>query len=67
MADDKELKAALLIAAKALEIAHDWNLPAVQVEPPKEWNLDGGGKPAKDGWCSTYSLAKKLRELAAAL
>ena len=65
MVDEKELKAALVIAAKALEIAHDWNLPAVQVEPPKEWNLDGGGEDAEDGWCSTYSLAEKLRELAA--
>ncbi len=66
MATEKELKDALLIASYALEIANDWNLPAVQVYPPKEWNLDGGGEDASDGWCCTYSLSKKLRELAAA-
>ena len=66
MTTEKWLREALIIAAKALEIADDWNLPAVQVNPPKEWNLDGGGEDAEDGWCSTYDLAKKLRELASA-
>ena len=65
MATENEMKQGLLLAAKALEIASDWNLPAVQVEPPKEWALDGGGEDPADGWCGTYDLAKKLRELAA--
>lgn len=60
----EELKKALLIASKALLIADDWNLPAVQVDPPKEWGLSGGGEDVEDGWCSTYDLAKKLEELA---
>jgi hypothetical protein len=61
---DAEIKRALLIAADALEIAADWNLPAVQVEPPREWGLAGGGEDVADGWCSTQALADKLRELA---
>ena len=65
MTTEKELKEALIIAANALEIANDWNLPAVQVHPPKEWNLEGGGESTEDGWCGTYDLAKKLREFAA--
>lgn len=66
MTTEKELREALIIAAKAIEIANDWNLPSVQVHPPKKWNLDGGGEDASDGWCCTYSLSKKLRELASA-
>lgn len=65
MATEKEMKQGLLIAALALEIASDWNLPAVQVFPPSEWGLEGGGEDPADGWCGTYELAKKLRELAA--
>jgi hypothetical protein len=65
MATENEMKQGLLLAAKALEIADDWNMPAVKVEPPKEWNLAAGGEDAEDGWCSTYALAQKLRELAA--
>ena len=37
MTTETELKEALKVAADALEIANDWNLPAVQVNPPKEW------------------------------
>ena len=65
MLPNDEIRAALICAAKAIEIASDWNLPAVQVGPPKEWELDGGGEDTADGWCSTYSLARKLKELAA--
>ena len=65
MAIEDEMKKGLLLAAKALEIANDWDLPSVQVEPPKEWGLAGGGEDPADGWCGTYELAKKLRELAA--
>lgn len=36
MTTEDELKQALQIAADALEVASDWNLPAVQVDPPKE-------------------------------
>lgn len=61
----EELKQALRIASDALSIADDWNLPAVQVNPPKEWNLPGGGEDPADGWCSTMALALKLRELSA--
>ena len=61
---DDRRKQALAIAADALEIAADWDLPAVQATPPKDWNLSGGGKDAADGWCSTRELARKLRELA---
>lgn len=66
--NDKEtiakLKEALKIAADALSIASDWNVNQVQVNPPKEWNLDGGDEDPEDGWCSTYELANKLRQLA---
>lgn len=66
MASKKELQLALKIAAEALRIADDWDLPSVQVYPPKEWHLDGGGEDVEDGWCSTYELSKKLRELSEA-
>ena len=65
MATEHEMKKGLLVAALALEIANDWNLPAVQVMPPSEWALGGGGEDPADGWCGTYELSKKLRELAA--
>lgn len=64
MATEDEMKKALEIAADALSIADDWNLPAVQVNPPAEWGLDGGGEDPTDGWCSTMALSDKLRELA---
>lgn len=64
MATEAELKQALKLAALALEIAHDWNLPEVQVFPPSEWGLEADQEDAADGWCSTYALAEKLRELA---
>lgn len=60
----KQLKEALLIASNALSIASDWNVGQVQVNPPKEWNLDGGDEDPEEGWCSTYALAKKLEQLA---
>lgn len=59
----KELKAALKVAADALSIAADWNVGQVQVNPPKEWNLDGGDEDPADGWCSTRDLSRKLRQL----
>lgn len=55
---------ALRIGAVALEIADDWNLPDVQVSPPSEWKLDAREKNAADGWCSTYELAQKFKEIA---
>jgi hypothetical protein len=63
-AELSEAREALLLAATALEIADDWNLPAVQIHPPKDWNLDGGGEDSADGWCATGALADKLREMA---
>lgn len=59
----KKLKEALKVAADALDIASDWNVGQVQVNPPKEWDLDGGDEDAEDGWCSTRALATKLRQL----
>lgn len=59
----KKLKQALQVAADALDIASDWNVDQVQVNPPKEWELDGGDEDAEDGWCSTRDLARKLRQL----
>ena len=59
----KKLKEALKVAADALSIAADWNVNQVQVNPPKEWNLDGGDENPEEGWCSTSSLARKLRQL----
>lgn len=59
----KKLKEALKVAADALSIAADWNVNQVQVNPPKEWDLDGGGEDPEDGWCSTSALARKLRQL----
>lgn len=59
----KKLKEALKVAADALSIASDWNVNQVQVNPPKEWELDGGEEDPEDGWCSTYALAKKLEQL----
>lgn len=64
MANTEEMKQALRLAANALEIADDWDLPAVRIDPPKEWNLDGGGEDPADGWCGTMALARKLREIA---
>ena len=64
MATEVELKTALMLAADALEIANDWNLYDVQIEPPREWGLYAEQEDIADGWCSTRSLANKLRELA---
>ncbi len=62
-----EVKKALEIAASALDIAADWNLPDVQVNPPKEWGLDAYTEDKDDGWCSTRELAEKLRKLSSQL
>lgn len=59
----KKLKEALKVAADALSIASDWNVNQVQVNPPKEWELDGGEEDPEDGWCSTSALAEKLEQL----
>ena len=61
---NSEVRVALLIAAKALDIAADWNLDEVQVNPPPEWQLEARGEDPAEGWCSTRELAEKLRELA---
>lgn len=53
-----EIKKALKIAISALEIASDWNFDELQVNPPEEWGIDKG-----DGWCSTYELTNKLKEI----
>lgn len=64
-----EIKQALNIAADALEIASDWYLSDIQVNPPRAWGLCAENKPSEqraiDGWCNTRALANKLRELAA--
>ena len=65
MSDPTEIRHALEIAAKALDIASDWGLPEIQIHPPKEWKLEAAdAESARDGWCTTNALADKLRELA---
>jgi hypothetical protein len=59
-----EVLQALRLAADALEIAADWNLDNVQINPPSEWELGAMGEDPADGWCSTNQLARKLREIA---
>jgi len=61
---DEEIKMALEIAATALDIAADWNVPEIQVNPPKEWGLKSYTEDEADGWCATRQLAEKLRQLA---
>jgi hypothetical protein len=60
MATVDEIKKALEVAADALSIAADWNLPAVQVNPPPEWVLSGGGEDPDNGWCSTMALSETM-------
>lgn len=60
----KELQDALTFAAAALDIAADWNVENVQVGPPAEWGLEAYGEDPVDGWCSTWELAQKLKEIA---
>lgn len=62
-----EVKKALEIAASALDIAADWNLTDVQVNPPVEWGLNAYTEDEDEGWCSTRELAGKLKKLAARL
>lgn len=57
----KELKEALKVAANALSIASDWNVDRMELEVPKEWDLDDEGE--EEGWYSTSSLEMKLRQL----
>lgn len=64
MTTKEDTAKALRIAAIALEIADDWGLPSVQAFPPKEWGLQCHDEDAKDGWCSTIELSKKLRQMA---
>jgi hypothetical protein len=59
-----EIRKALLVAADALEIASDWNVVDVQVNPPFQWGLIAYEESTADGWCSVMELARKLRELA---
>jgi len=61
---EQELRAALRLAADALDIAADCDLYDVQIDPLKEWGLPGCDEDPADGWCSTTALARKLRELA---
>ncbi len=62
-----EVKKALEITASVLDIAADWNLIDVQVDPPKEWGLDAYMEDKDEGWCSTRELAAKLRKLGSQL
>jgi len=59
-----EIRLALNLAADALNIASDWNMNQVQINPPREWKLPGGEESAREGWCTTDSLAAKLRKIA---
>lgn len=60
----EEIKKALAIAADALKIVGGWVLFPIQVNPPTEWELDGGGEDPSDGLCSIMALSDKLREFA---
>lgn len=62
-----ELRKAFEIAADALDIAADWSVTNVQVNPPEHWQLPAFGEETSDGWCSTRMLAEKLRELIGSL
>lgn len=57
----KQLKAALKVAADALSIASDWNVDQMELEVPKEWDLDDEG--LEEGWYSTMDLSRKFRIL----
>lgn len=59
-----DLKEALILAAKALNIASEWHVENVQVNPPEEWCLPANGEDPKEGWCGTHALAKKLNQIA---
>lgn len=61
---EQELRRALRIAAAALEIASDWNVVDVQVNPPQEWKLKAYEESAQNGFCSVLELARKCREIA---
>lgn len=63
MRTEAEYKRALMVAADALDIAADWNVENVQVDPPKDWHLPAYGEDPDDGWCSTRALAQMLRNL----
>lgn len=58
-----EIRVALVLASDALEIAEGY-CPHVQIDPPRAWKLPGGDESARDGWCTTSSLARKLSKLA---
>lgn len=56
-----DLISCLNVAAEAIDIASDWNLPAVQVNPPTEWGIDSGGEDDDGSWASTRGLADHFR------
>ena len=56
-----ELKKALKVAAAALSIASDWNVDRMELEVPKEWDLDNEGE--EEGWYRTSTLTQKLKQL----
>ena len=59
-----EIRRALQVAAAALDIASDWGVVDVQVDPPSAWGLEAYEEDAQTGWCSTAQLAVKLQKLA---
>lgn len=59
VAQIKELKEALRVAADALAIASDWNVDSVQVTIPENWDLE-----PEDGMYRTSEIAQKLKQLA---
>ena len=60
----EQLKEALKIAADALEIASEWIVTDIEIDTPKEWNLNASCDPQNDGWVPAMALVEKLRSMA---
>lgn len=57
-----KLKEALKVAANALNIASDWNVNSLNLEVPKEWNLEHDENEG-EGWYRTNDIARKIKQL----
>jgi len=58
-----QLEEALGVAVCALRILADWHAGDIQLNPPKEWELEAYEESSTDGWCNVTSLAHKFKEL----
>ena len=64
MKNIEEIRQALLIASRALDIAADNGVRNVQCHPLGSWDLDAWGENTYEGWCATSELSDKLLEIA---